>query len=211
MGFVDCPEYSEAHCTKRIVAEGWECIQSAENIHIYNRTVKDSPIQEVLAESIIKAPVWRVFAVIADYNRYDEFMPYVEESRVVKDEAGSRWVFQYLNFPWPISDRHYTIKFTDSHSRSNPPFSTIHWTLADRQRDVPQRYGEPLALNTGSWKLRTVCGTAHTHVTYFVLTDPGGLLPSWIVNMANSIAVPDVIEAIRGRVSHSDYDRFKPN
>ena len=206
-----CLEYSETNCTKQRVEEGWECVQSDENIHVYNRAVKDSPIREILAESIIESPTWRVFAVISDFNRYKEFMPYVEESQIVKDEAGIRWVFQQLSFPWPISDRYYTIKLSYSLTHSDPPAYTIHWTLADNQLDLPQGDGEPLRLNMGSWELRAVCGKPHTHVTYFVLTDPGGLLPSWIINMANSIAVPDVIEAIRERVRHSDYDSFKPH
>jgi hypothetical protein len=40
-------------------------------------------------------------------------------------------------------------------------------------------------------------GGQKTEATYYVYTDPGGSIPKWIANKANSTAVPDVFKAIR--------------
>lgn len=47
-----------------------------------------------------------------------------------------------------------------------------------------------------------------TDVTYFLRSDPGGLLPAWIIDRVNRIALPDVIHAVEKRMTDSDYDRL---
>ena len=38
-----------------------------------------------------------------------------------------------------------------------------------------------------------------THLTYWLYTDPGGSIPNWIANKANTISLPDVMRAIAKR------------
>ncbi len=44
-------------------------------------------------------------------------------------------------------------------------------------------------------------GDGATRVTYFIHTDPGGVLPAFAVNFANTVAVPLVIEKVRARLA----------
>ena len=182
-----------------LIEEGWQRVKERKRLCVYARKLNDSPIRQVMAKSIIEASPKAVLAAITDYPHYTEFMPYVAHSAVLKQEAGAQWVFQQLRFPWPISDRYFTIKLTvDDHSERG--YYRVDWVLADEFQRKGD--GEPTKENRGYWELRDPedrPGT--THVVYFVHTDPGGKLPPWIANMANKRAVPKVIEALRQRVS----------
>ena len=177
----------------------WDC-STTEDIKICSRAVPGSAIREVLAKAVIAAPSARVFAAISDYTRYPEFMPYVTESEIVKNEAGALWVFQQLDLPWPISDRYYTIQmFADTSCAAQGAYR-LQWNLVRDDPSLRKGVGEPTTLDVGAWELQPDKAGTSTHVTYFIHTDPGGALPAWAVNMANTVAIPKVIEAVRQRV-----------
>ena len=58
-----------------------------------------------------------------------------------------------------------------------------------------------LKVNDGSWTLEPLDGGKRTRATYYLYTDPGGSIPSWIANKANTMALPDLFEAIRKRAA----------
>ncbi len=182
-----------------LIEEGWKRVKERESLCVYARKLEGSPIRQVMAKSIIEASPQAVLNAITDYPHYTEFMPYVAHSAVLKQEAGAQWVFQQLRFPWPISDRYYTIKLTVD-ERPDPEYYRVNWVLADEPKREGE--GEPTKENRGYWALRALEGRpGMTHVVYFVHTDPGGDLPPWIANLANKRAVPKVIDAVRRRVA----------
>jgi hypothetical protein len=49
--------------------------------------------------------------------------------------------------------------------------------------------------NNGGWEI-TPAGADASRFRYHIDVDPGGSVPSWIVNMANKSQVPSVIAAV---------------
>jgi len=206
-----CVEHAKLRDQESLFKQGWKLIEEQGETRIYNREVRGSSVHEVLVNAILDAPPWRVFAVISDYDRFREFMPYTEQSKTLRIEGSSRWVFQRLKFPfWFVSDRYYTIKLTDQVMGLGNQLYCVDWIKAEEQESERSGPGEIPAINDGFWLLRSVKGGAQTDVTYFVHTDPGGLIPALITNTANKKALPAVIQAVRDRVENKDYDRFDP-
>jgi ribosome-associated toxin RatA of RatAB toxin-antitoxin module len=201
-----CAEHAQFVDEGALSAHAWEFYAETDGVRAYNRKAPSSNIQEVLAKAIIDHPPERLFAVISDYDRYADFMPYVKRSESVRTADGVRWVFQHLVFPFPISDRHYTIKLSALESRPNDGFYCIQWTL-DKQESVKRAAaGITPAFNDGLWILRRL-EASKTDVTYFLHTDPSGWLPSWMINMANREALPAVLQAVRQRAAHQQTER----
>ena len=197
-----CPG-NVAFTTRNPAAEPhWNCSTTGD-MQICSRAVPGSSIREVLAKAVIAAPSARVFAVISDDSRYPEFMPYVTESEIVKNEAGEFWVFQQLDLPWPISDRYYTIHLLDDLSCAAQGAYRLQWNLVRDDPSLRKGVGEPTLVNVGAWELQPDNTGTSTSVTYFIHTDPGGALPAWVINMANNVAVPKIIEAVRQRVQET--------
>jgi ribosome-associated toxin RatA of RatAB toxin-antitoxin module len=203
----NCAEHAQFADAAALSAHGWEFHADTDGVRTYNRKAPSSDIQEVLAKAILDHPPERLFAVISDYDRYADFMPYVKRSESVRREGGFRWVFQHLVFPFPISDRHYTIKLSDIESRPNDGFYCIEWTL-DKQESVKRgAAGITPAFNDGLWILRRLEASQKTDVTYFLHTDPSGWLPGWMINMANREALPAVLQAVQQRAGHQLTER----
>jgi hypothetical protein len=176
-------------------------LESDENgIRVYSRKIEGSSIREVLAEATIPAPLERVLKAVEDYRNYPAFMPYVEESVVSEDGEGKTRLFLQLEFPPPISDRFYTILL---HRAPDPLEAGAVMVLWDVARDGLSRKkgkGIEVTINRGGWRLQSANDAGSTRVLYYVHTDPGGILPSWAVNLANTVAVPKVITRLKERV-----------
>lgn len=182
-----------------LLEEGWQCAGRRPTLHVFSRKLAGAGIHEVAATGVVDAPLQTVVRVIADYGRYPEFMPYVSTCRVLARSGTQAWVFQQLRFPFPISDRYYTIKLTAGDpGAAGAPFR-VDWQLAENLPVLPKGEGEPVSANRGFWKLEPLENGRRTHLTYYIVTDPGGVLPAWVVNLANRAAVPRVIEAVRQR------------
>ena len=195
-----CADHARFGDDQALSAHGWEFAGEAEGVRTYNRTAPGSSVREVLGQSVIDAPPERVFAAISDYDRHADFMPYVKRSETVRKENGVTWVFQHLEFVLlPVSDRRYTIRVSDPDSRPNDGFYCIEWTLDNEDTARRQGSGITPTFNDGFWLLRGLEGGTKTDVRYFLHTDPGGWLFSWMINTANRQAIPAVIEAVRKR------------
>jgi Polyketide cyclase / dehydrase and lipid transport len=183
----------------------WTLESDSDGITVYSRKPEDSSIREVLAESTILAPLARVLGAIEDYRNYPEFMPYVEESAVWEESEGKIRLFLQLGFPPPISDRYYTIVM---HRPPDPLDAAAVFVLWDAARDdLPRKTGRGIevTVNRGGWRLQPGAGAGETRVLYYVHTDPGGSLPAWAVNLANTVAVPKIIMRLKERVIAHDF------
>ena len=168
-------------------------------------------MKELRAEGRIDAPPATVWAVIADLERYPEFMPYVKVSRVLAREPGGVTIaYQQLSFGGlrllGVSDRDYVIRIVDDVTTTSDgrPLLRRVWNIAD----APVPSSDPsvirLTVNRGSWQL-SPAGDDATLAVYCLFTDPGGSLPAWVVNRANQSGIPDVFKAVRATAKEARY------
>ena len=183
----------------QVTHEGWELHSDHGTIKVYNREVHGGGSREVLALTVINLPALKLFDTISDYAHHKDFMPYVKKSKVIpsSDDHQIR-VYQKLDFPWPISSRYYTIELTSDNTNAHLAHYAISWTLS--QDKLPAEKGIQLEVNDGYWQFCTVAKNK-TFVEYYIHTDPGGILPQWAVNQANTRAVPEVIRALQERAA----------
>lgn len=156
------------------------------------RETEGSNVKEGCALGVIEAPLEQVFAVLDDPARFGEFMPHVQVSEVEPGDDGDVLNHQVLDLPFPIRNRHYTIRLETNHSEEHPDRLEIAWTYVPGSGNVEE--------NEGTWTLLRLSAN-RTLAVYRVYTDPGGLIPKWALNRVTRRTLPEVIEAIRRRVA----------
>lgn len=192
------------------LAEGWQVASKKGDLVIYKRDRKDSPLKEVKAVGVIKAPSWVVKNVVDDKGRYKEFMPYTKVSDVLKADRETIVTYQLLDTPI-ISNRDYTIRVKDE-SRRLADGRVVYkssWSpanhLGPKEKDGVVR----VKVNEGYWLLEEA-GPDATKATYYLFTDPGGSLPAFVVNSANTTAIPDLFKAIEKQAQGPRYRKTRP-
>ncbi len=188
----------------------WKKVSSDDGITIYNREQAGSGVKEVKAVGTINAPHWVCKNVIDDEAHYKDFMPYTEASDVLKQAQDVKYVYQRISAPL-VSERDYTLAIRNKSFRK-PDGSIVYkkvWSLANAHGPKPKDGVVRLSTNEGYWVFEDA-GNNKTHATYYVNTNPGGSLPSWVANAANTRAIPNLFEAVTTQSKKPQYRKTKP-
>ena len=169
-----------------------------DGIHVRARIDQSLGQGETLATGRIDAPVDKVWAALVALDRYQDYMPYMRQSRVVKRSAQHSW--QYCRTDTPVvSDRDYTLRFTFKRGDQSTPW-VIHFTQDNAAGPAPIAGVVRLSVVTGSWELKSVQGGRATQATYRLKTNPGGSVPLWLAHLGNKRAIPGILRAVRKRL-----------
>ena len=191
----------------------WKLVEKDGALKIYNRNRPGSDLKELKAVGVINAPPWVCKNVVDDVARFKEFMPYTERSDLLWEDKskGSKISYQYLDMPF-ISDRDYTIFIQDQSVTKKD--GTIRyrktWKPANSKGPKEKSGVVRLKINEGYWQFESMKDPNKSKVTYYVYTDPGGALPAFIVNKANTTAIPNLFEAIEEQAADGRYRKEKP-
>jgi len=157
--------------------------------------VEGTWVKMARAVMLVDLPSGRLWEVITAYGQYQDYIPYVEESRV--DQGRSRgnvaslsYRLHFLVFPF-IKDRYLTVNLTEEQDLGGAKgVDFLQWEL-DPAR--PANVNK----NCGSWKLVPYGEKGEkTLVFYTLLADPGGLSPWFWKNLSAKSAVNKVLNAI---------------
>ena len=177
-------------------APPWRLVNDGDGIKVWTREVPGSAIREIKAETTAEVPPPRVWAVLDDVDNYPVFMPYVLEARNLASFEDGHYEYQLIDPPL-VSRREYTLKVSYHVDRQAGTYER-RWSPAN-DRGPPAKEGViRVEVNRGSWRLEPVEG-GRTRIRYYLYTDPGGAIPDWIANKANTTSVSDLLTAVRKR------------
>ena len=171
-------------------AEEWRDLEAGRDLI---RLLAGEGVREGLVVANIASTPERVFDVVTDNDDFDEFMPYVAVSFLERGADGSLVNYQCLDLPFPISNRSYRVRVSNTEPTEEEPVWRSAWTLVSGD----------LVSSQGSW---TLMGTEEntTRVVYRVLTDPGGFFKRFH-NMATERGLRPLLESVRRRAAEPDY------
>ncbi|MEO6824580.1 MAG: SRPBCC family protein [Nitrosospira sp.] len=175
----------------------WSEAYRNDELVIFTKDVKEG--RRIVATAELETRPEIVFEVLSDFEHYAEFMPYVEDSRVLSRESDSE-VITYARLAPPfVSERDYPlkVKMTRGTSRNGGAFK-VEWTALPKAQSEVEGVVR-IKLNEGSWLAEPLDGGIRTRLTYTLLTNPGGLIPDFVANMSNTIAIPELFKAVTKR------------
>ena len=147
-----------------------------------------SDAKEGCVVGYVPAAPEEVMAVLRDAGSYEEYMPRVKSSEVSIGQGGVVLNRQELDLPFPIGDRHFTIRLNEQ--RSEDGAFRLGFTYVKGSGNVKD--------TRGHWLVEPWRGGSR--VTYVLWSDPGGAIPKWAINRASRRTLPDVVIALRDRV-----------
>src|SRR5690606_16839033 len=98
-----------------------------------------------------------------------------------------------------VSERDYPLKVRLTHgSPANGGIFKVEWSPSPGS--WPEVEGVVrVRINEGAWLAEPLDDGKHTRLTYRLLTNPGGMIPDFVVGLSNTIAIPELFEAVRKR------------
>ena len=182
----------------------WKLSGQEKNVVIYSRPRPGSPLKEFKAVGPIDAPTGAVCAVIDDFQNYPKFMPYTTECRVIRRDGDSIVGYQRLS-PKVCADRDYTLRvWKKSWPSTDGLVFMSHWSPANELGPPEKKGVVRVKLCEGKWLLEPD-GANKTRATYFIYTDTGGFIPSFIANRISMTGITKLFAAVRKQVTDPRY------
>ncbi len=187
----------------------WQFVKQSDGIVVERRTVAGSPLKEFRGRGTVNAPVSAILAVFSDVPRATEWMDSCNASWIVSDMGDrEKVVYNRTHAPWPISDRDAVLRnvltFDEQRREVRLEFATVEDPRAPRVRGVVR-----MPFLRGHWYLWPEADGKSTRVEYQVHADPGGLLPTWIVNYASRDLPLKTITGLRAQLKRRSYPELE--
>jgi len=203
-----------ALCASAAAEEPWTKASDEGDVTIYTRDKAGTAIKEVKATALADAPPAACMNVVSDLANFQDTMPYTKESKIAGRESERVvYSYQYLKLPL-IDNRDYTLRVVDDTPApgpsGEPAYYKSSWTPANDRGPKPRAGTVRVEINTGYWLFEPVDGGSRTRATYYLFTDPGGMIPALIANRANTQAIPDLFKALRTQAKSERYARPHP-
>jgi hypothetical protein len=183
----------------------WELTKAdkANGIEICTRHVPNSDFKAYRATMRIKTSLSSLVALVDDISACPLWIDTCTEGRLLKRmNPAETYTYTINNAPWPVKDRDAVVHNIISQNPENRCV-TIHITGVPDY--IPPSKGlVRVKMIEGFWKFKPM-DNGFVEIVYQVHNDPGGGLPSWLVNSVVVTQPYNTLMNMKEMVSRTEY------
>lgn len=161
---------------------GWELSKESDGIQAFTREVPGSSVDAFQGRGILRARLESILAIFFDPKACESWVHQcVLSRRHTQGDFGRAIVYGINDFPWPADDRDYVL---DSVIDYQPALgrAEIRYEVAESDHEPLNDDYIRVPMMSIRYYLRAD-NEQETEIIWVQHTDPGGLLPSWLLNM----------------------------
>jgi hypothetical protein len=165
----------------------WQLKMHKDGISVYTRKVEASPILEYKADLIVDQPLAKVISFFEDEKKMPQWYYQCVQAELVQKESAEKKIFYFvLHLPWPVTERDSV--FSQS-KLINPNDGTVNYIISALPERLPKQKGKIRVLSINSIWSFTPLKDGRTKVYFQQHSNPGGSIPSFLVNKL-SVEIP---------------------
>jgi uncharacterized membrane protein len=159
----------------------WQLAKEKDGIEVYTRNDEDSKFKEFKALATIDAPVEKLLAIMKDIDAYTNWMPDLKSVEEIGNNSQDKIItYSVIEIPWPFEDRDIITEYIFSKDSET---NTVRIDIQNINGTVPEKDGIIRMKNAKGFWIFIPLGNNKTAVHYQFLADPGGNIPTWLINM----------------------------
>lgn len=159
----------------------WKRVAVRNGIKVYAKTVPDSKIKAMKAECVLDAGVDEVVALLLDVQAAERWVCHTKSCKLIKKVSDTELLYHTeVSLPWPLDNRDFVTHLRVIKAENNP-IVTIEAPAIPGI--MPLREGVVrISTSINRWVLHPL-PNARVRVEYMLQVDPGGHVPTHVVNM----------------------------
>jgi hypothetical protein len=160
----------------------WELKQNKNGVAVYTKSVPGMSVKAVKSVATVNSTLSGIVALVLDVPSYNKWIYRCANAHVVKTESASQLVYyQETSVPWPASNRDLVCQLKISQDKK----SGIVTIIVENAPGFEKEKSGKVRLQKYSEKMLLVPkGKNEVEVTTELALDPGGNIPSWMINLA---------------------------
>ena len=172
---------TNSNYSQTISIEVWKLAKDKQDIQIYTRQMANSKLKELRAHTFIKTSVDNVIATLQDVDNYNKWMVYVKNSALLKKISDDEmYIYSEAKLPWPFNNRDIANHINVYWSEEKDTATLVIDGIPDY---IPEKEGiVRMPISKGHWYVYQL-DKQTTKIEYIYGGDPGGSIPSWVVNL----------------------------
>ncbi len=185
----------------------WKFVKEKQGIKIYKRKVENFPIEELMGTYIANTGLSGIVSLIKDSPNHKNWMYGNLGTKLLKAPNNFEWYYySQTDIPWPASDRDaitHTLLSQDSTS----------YIITVKVRGIPDYLPEKegfvrVPYFKSSWEFIPL-EKNKTLIKLRILTDAGGSIPAWIINLFQDKGPMHTLSAMREQLKKEKYRKIK--
>ena len=185
----------------------WKQIANSKGVVVYSREQANSNYNEIMAITTMNTTVSALVALLMDIESYPDWVYSCEESKLVKKHTENEYSYYTLSdSPWPVQDRDCVVRTKIIKS----PFSNTVYTESKCEggRVAKKDNIVRITVMNASWKFAPIKNNK-VKITYQIKIEPGGNIPSWLINELAELAPINSLSNMREMVKKDKYKNAK--
>jgi len=181
----------------------WKLSTEKDGIKIYTSIVPDSKVKAIRVECDVNATPSQLVALVMDVTTAPDWVSHVKSAKLIKQVSPEElYYYTEVSLPWPAANRDFVAHLIVSQDQDTK-IVTIDGPAVPGF--VPIRKGIVRIENSmGKWVI-TPTGRDQLHVEYSIHVDPGGSLPTWLVNMFATDAPLQIFRSLKTQLQKPVY------
>jgi hypothetical protein len=165
------------------VADTWKQVTKKEGITVWQKTLPNNPFVAFRGELLMNASIKKVLAVLNDQDHKTAWMHQCTANYVVEHvKMGHLIIYNRTGSTFPfVADRDVVAETKLVVDQDNATINISAKNISHPKQALVDGVVRMQHMDL-HWTLKFI-NKRQTMVTYQVLTDPGGWLPAWVVNL----------------------------
>ena len=160
------------------------------------REMPGSTVRAALATCTVAATPEIVLDAAADPDTFKVSTKYVTANDFRRTENPHVWyIYQVLSYP-VVDPRDYALRYELQTDRSKRVYR-LSWKTTTDYGPQPQKGVVRVTLAEGYIDVRPLPGGKKVAVTYYLVADPGGSIPGWVMRIAQRFNLPAIMRELR--------------
>ena len=188
----------------------WERLYTEHGITVSAGHRDGADLPMLKGVGVLPVNLYHLLAIVEDVKRHNEWVYRVARAEIVERPSLLKLrAYLRFDFPWPANDRDGVVNVDVKRTWTPHHQVSIRFSrTVDRRR--PEYDGVVrVPWSKGATRLRWI-GPNQTHVEYMIDTDPGGLLPKWLVRWISRDLPLKILKGLHRQVTATrrDYGAF---
>jgi len=186
-------------------ATEWQMLSDREGMLVERRAHAGSGFYEVRATTHSPLPPAAIFDTIWRQREHPQFVPYLKRLDLLSDTGDERVSYEQVAVPL-ARDRDYTVRLRKRVDQDAQRFEVV-FGIANDAGPPPDGSHIRVAQIRGRWLIEPGRDGRGARISYEVLSEPGGTIPSWVVNRVQGEAAASLVRAMLQRTQERNGPR----
>lgn len=181
----------------------WEALDSSQGIAVSRANIPDMDILGVRGVANVELHISKIWSLFRDVSLQTEWIDRLKETKQISSpkESSVRYYSQYHS-PWPISNRDFVFHRDIEIDEAKKTIRVVVHSVDDDRAPETDCCVRGW-LSRAYWRF-TALPNGQTKIEVEVITDPKGMIPTWIINLVQKSWPVKSISKLLERASQKD-------